>query len=232
MRAFRYKANSLRAYPTHTRQESRITTPLKTSNSFALGAVLAANLIVYLGLLFGNSLFQQNLSLPLPKWSVVLPATFLIVAVGVINAFFSATAKARLIFLRWNHPLPGSRAFSKLAKTDTRIDLDKLRTKTGRFPKAPAKQNAVWYSLYKSIENDPAVSQVHKSYLLTRDYAVFAVLLVPILGTLAFVQFPTSTMALSYMGFLIVQFVLVVRAARTHGFRFVTTVLARKSAEP
>ena len=181
--------------------------------------------------MYGDLLLQQNLSFVLPKWHVLLPAAFLVVAVGVINAFFSATAKARLIFLRWEHPLPGSRAFSELAKTDTRIDLDKLRATVGVFPKAPARQNSVWYSLYKSIENDPAVSQVHKSYLLTRDYAVFAALFIPILGGLSFVQFPTSTMALSYTGFLIVQFVLVVRAARTHGYRFVTTVLARKSAE-
>ncbi len=162
---------------------------------------------------------------------MIIPAAFLVVAVGVINAFFSPTAKARLVFLRWNHPLPGSRAFSKLAKTDTRIDLNKLRAKIGAFPKAPGRQNAVWYSLYKAIENDPAVSQVHKSYLLTRDYTVFAALFVPILGGLALAQFPSSTMALSYLGSLVVQFVLVVRAARTHGFRFVTTVLARTSAE-
>jgi hypothetical protein len=180
--------------------------------------------------LFGDSLFEQNSSFSLPR-NVVLPAGFLVVAVVVINAIFSPTAKARLVFLRWKHPLPGSRAFSKLAKTDTRIDLDKLRAKIGVFPKAPARQNAVWYSLYKSIENDPAVSQVHKIYLLTRDYAVFAALFIPILGGLALVQFPTFTIALSYAGSLIVQFVLVVRAARTHGFRFVTTVRARASAE-
>jgi hypothetical protein len=161
-----------------------------------------------------------------------LPSAFIVIAVGVINALFSPTAKARLIFLRWQHPLPGSRAFSEMAKTDTRIDLDKLKAAVGPFPKTPARQNAVWYSLYKSMENDPAVRQVHKSYLLTRDYAVFAALFIPILGGLALVQYPTSTMALSYAGFLVIQFVLVIRAARNHGFRFVTTVLARKSAEP
>jgi hypothetical protein len=152
--------------------------------------------------------------------------------VGVLNALFSPTAKAQIVFLRWSDPLPGSRAFSKLVKTDSRIDVKKLKAKVGTFPTAPKRQNALWYSLYKSIEDDPAVSTAHKNYLLTRDYAIFAALSVPILGCLAFVQFPTSTMALSYTGFLIVQFVLVVRAARTHGSRFVTTVLARKSAEP
>lgn len=162
----------------------------------------------------------------------MLPVAFVVVIVGVLNALFSATAKARIVFLRWSNPLPGSRAFSKLLKTDSRIDVQKLKAKVGTFPRTPERQNALWYSLYRSIEDNPAVNTAHKSYLLTRDYAFFAALFLVVLGGLAVFQFPSPTIALSYVGFLFVQFVLVVRAARTHGARFVTTVLARKSAEP
>jgi len=82
------------------------------------------------------------------------------------------------------------------------------------------------------MEDDSAVKQVHKSYLFTRDYSVFAVMLLLVLGPLAFFQFQSSTIALIYVGVLLLQFGLAVRAARVHGCRFVTTVLARKSAEP
>lgn len=154
------------------------------------------------------------------------------VAVGVLNAFFSAHAKARFVFLRWHDPLPAGRAFSYFAKVDSRVDVVKLKAKIGAFPKSPSRQNAKWYSLYKTMEDAPEVRDAHKNFLLTRDYAMFALLFCLVLAPLGFKQFPSLTMALSYSGFLIVQVVLVVRAARVHGNRFVTTVLARKSAEP
>lgn len=154
------------------------------------------------------------------------------ITVGVLNAFFSAHAKARFVFLRWHDPLPASRAFSHFAKVDSRVDIDNLKAKIGAFPKSPRRQNSKWYSLYKATEDAPAVRDAHKNFLLTRDYAVFALLLCLVLAPLAVKQFSSLTMALSYSGFLIIQVVLVVRAARVHGYRFVTTVLARKSAEP
>jgi len=127
--------------------------------------------------------------------------------------------------------LPGSRAFSDLIKTDSRIDVTKLKATLGSFPHTSERQNALWYSIYKPMENDPAVRQAHRNYLLCRDYAVFAAILIPVFGGLAFAQFPSLTTALGYVGLLFIQLVLVVRAARIHGCRFVTTVLARKSAE-
>lgn len=160
-----------------------------------------------------------------------MPASAAGILVGVLNAQLSALYKYRLVFMRWSDPLPGCRAFSDLAKTDPRVSIDRLKAKVGKFPKPAGKQNALWYSIYKSMEDEPAVKQAHKSFLLTRDYAVFAVMFVFVLGTLAFVQFYSSTIALIYVGFLVLQFGLVVRAARVHGYRFVTTVLARKSAE-
>lgn len=194
--------------------------------------MLAGNLIVYVALLVGDISGLAVAVAELAKWTAFIPASFLVVIVGILNALFSARCKARLVFTRWSNPLPGCRAFSELAKTDSRIDIDKLREKVGHFPKSPAKQNALWYSIYKSMENDEAIRSVHKSFLLTRDYAVLGAMFLPILGTLAFVQFHSFTMALIYVGSLVLQFALVIRAARVYGNGFVTSVLARKSAEP
>ena len=50
----------------------------------------------------------------------------------------------------------------------------------GALPVDPVDQNRAWYRLYKTMENDPPVRQVHKDFLLLRDYtglcAVFIVL--------------------------------------------------------
>lgn len=218
-----------------SRQEQggeRSNTTLKGPNNLALLAIIAANLALYFVLLYGDAFRSLKFDEVFHHLPILLPSTTLVVAIAILNAILTADAKAKFVFLRRTDPLPGSRAFSHFAKTDSRINIDKLREKLGSFPKAPHRQNAVWYSLYKGMEDDPSIRQLHKYYLLFRDYAVFAVLLAVVLGALSFKQFSSLTMALSYTGFLIVQVVLVVRAARVYAYRFVTTVLARKSAEP
>jgi hypothetical protein len=45
-------------------------------------------------------------------------------------------------------------------------------------------QNAQWYRLYKSVENEPAVIDAHRHFLLTRDYAAIAFLLLLSAGPL------------------------------------------------
>ena len=49
-------------------------------------------------------------------------------------------------------------------------------------------------------------------------------------GGIAFWQLSTHLMAGGYLLFLVVQYLLVRRAAKNHGERFVTTVLAIKAA--
>jgi hypothetical protein len=51
-----------------------------------------------------------------------------------------------------------------------------------------------------------------------------------VLGVAGFVQIPSTRTALVYFALLVAQFLLARRAARNHGVRFVTTVLALKSA--
>jgi len=149
---------------------------------------------------------------------------------SVVNALVDPMTKARLVFWRWAQPLPGSRAFTVHIKKDPRINVPALRAKLGTFPKSEAEQNGVWYMLYKSVESEPAVAHGHKEYLFTRDWTTLAAMMVVVLGALAIWQAPPTTAAI-YVGGLLVQYLLVRLAAANYGRRFVTTVLAIKSAE-
>jgi hypothetical protein len=148
---------------------------------------------------------------------------------GVLNAQLSADAKARIVFWRWRDPLPGSEAFTKYAESDSRVDLAALQAAFGPLPATPREQNALWCKMYKSVGSEPAVRQVHRALLFTRDYACLALLALPILGIAGFVQIPSTATAFGFAALLAIQFLLARRAAKVHGARFVTTVLALKS---
>jgi hypothetical protein len=78
----------------------------------------------------------------------------------------------------------------------------------------------------------PAVQQVHRDFLLLRDYAGLAALFLIGFGAAAlFVVAPWKVLAF-YRGFLIIQFLVVRHAAATYGIRFVCTVLAQKAGKP
>jgi hypothetical protein len=87
-------------------------------------------------------------------------------------------------------------------------------------------QNRAWYRLYKSVENDPVVLGIHKDYLFFRDYGVGAVIMFITLSPIASWLTIHWQSAAIYAVVLALQMVLVVRAARERGTRFVTTVLA------
>jgi hypothetical protein len=162
--------------------------------------------------------------------SVALPAGIGLVLTGVLNAQLSAEMKSRIVFMRWRNPLPGCEAFSRHAKGDMRIDLSAIERLCGPLPVKPREQNALWYRLYKSLDSDPSVAQVHRSFLFTRDYACLALMLAVVLGLIGFFQIPSMGIAVFYFFVLVLQFLGASQAARNHGKRFVTTVLAIKAA--
>jgi hypothetical protein len=133
--------------------------------------------------------------------------------------------------MRWADPLPGARAFSVYAKSDSRIDIAALAQRFGPFPSAPREQNALWYKLYRSIESEVQVRDANQQFLLWRDCAavvlLLAVTLVPVIAILTRHILP-AVMLLTLLG---LQFGLAVRAARVNGERLVTNVLALKGAE-
>ena len=202
---------------------------LKDMNRPGLGLVLLANISVYVTALSGR--FSSDAWIAtLTNIQDLTPILALSVLTGVINAQLGHTTKARLVFWKWSDPLPGSRAFSEYACKDPRIDAAALRTCHDPLPTAPDAQNALWYKWYQECNMDASIRQVHREYLFSRDYAGISFLLLLGLGPLAFWQLGPVSVAMMYAAALALQYLVVRRAARNHGERFVASVLARKTA--
>lgn len=205
---------------------------LKGENTRRLLTVIAGNLAAFYVLLLGEAVRISDLASLDYRIDDAIPAGLGLAVISVLNAQLSADAKARIVFLRWNNPLPGSRAFSSLAASDSRVDMVALRRSHGPLPSDPRQKNGLWYKLYKSVDTVPGVHQAHREYLFTRDYASLALMIAPLLGIVGYMQVASIMSVVVYVGVLVAQYVLASRAARTHGRRLVTTVLAVKSAEP
>ncbi|MCH9052754.1 MAG: hypothetical protein IIA72_17055 [Proteobacteria bacterium] len=203
---------------------------LKDANKLPLLAAMVANLAVFYAAVKTDAIIGGAWLDVARSLTEALPAGLGLVLIGIVNAQLSADAKARIVFFRWQNPLPGSHAFTHYSATDPRIDLGFLEEAHGPLPTDPRQQNALWYKLYKSVEKDASVMQVHREFLFARDYTCLALMMAILLGGAGLVQIPSSGTALSYLGVLVVQFLLAGRAARNHGRRFVTTVLALKGA--
>jgi hypothetical protein len=191
---------------------------------------MAANLALFYGVVQHDAILAGDWAETARQLAEAIPAGLGLAVTGLLNAQLPAEAKARIVFLRWRDPLPGSEAFTKHGPADPRVDVAALESAFGPLPVTPREQNALWYKLYKSVSSDASVTQVHRAFLFTRDYACLALFAWVVLGSAGFVQIPSVRTALGYVAVLGAQFLLARRAARTHGVRLVTTVLALKSA--
>ena len=204
---------------------------LKSDNKLHLIGVIAGNIAIFYVAIQSNWIIATDWVILGQQLGKILPAGLVLVLVGIINSQLSPESKTRIVFMRWTNSLPGCEAFSRYAGSDPRIDIKSLMEKYGPLPAAPQEQNALWYKLYKSVETDPAVLQVHREFLFSRDYTCLALMMFIVLGTAVLVQAPSMTTGSLYITLLFAQFILARRAARNHGRRFVATVLAIKASE-
>jgi hypothetical protein len=201
---------------------------LKEQNRSLLWIIIALNALFFYAVVHANAIriddvrsFFSNPEKLVPVGAAVLVAT-------VLNGLLSPNMKARLVFLRWRHALPGHRAFSKYAATDPRIDPAALRKVVGKaLPVDPLEQNRTWYKLYKTVEKEAAVDQVHRDYLLLRDYTALSALFLSFYGAVGFYAISSIKTLSLYVGLLAAQYLIVRLAASNYGTRFVTTVLAQ-----
>jgi hypothetical protein len=200
-----------------------------TAYKAQLAIFLAANLIICGLAHTGADLAASNWRVIFSDLAGVIPPGLGLIAVGGINAILAPDWKARVVFLRWRDPLPGSRAFSKLLLSDSRIDVKKLTAKHSPFPSAPAEQNALWYKLYRSVSGLPEVSHVHRDFLMNRDLAVMSIMLIVIGAPLSAIYATKAALVLAAI--YAVEFLLFRLAAANYGRRLVTTVLAIKSTQ-
>ena len=144
----------------------------------------------------------------------------------VLDGLLSADTKERVVYWRFKHPLPGSRAFSVHLKKETRADPERLVRQWGVFPDDPAEQNRLWYRIYRSVEKELRVHEAHRAWLFSRDLTAYTVLFVVIFGIATLVSDALWPIGWWYLAGLTTQYVTAMTAARNYGVRFVRTVLA------
>lgn len=206
---------------------------LKDQNRWQLWLIIAANAVLFYMACQLETFASSGLKAALAGAANLLPVGLAIVVTTVANGLLSSPMKDRLVFLRWHEALPGHRAFSVHAKNDPRIDFNRLQRACGnKIPSDSKGENSLWYRFYLEVQNVPAVMQVHRDFLLLRDYAGLSFLILIGLGVAAFFLVAPWRSCGIYVGILILQFAIVRHAAATYGVRFVCTVLAQKAGKP
>lgn len=201
---------------------------LKDFNQPLLALVVFTNLAAYY-LLLSSNFDLSSITDIISNYENYVPSALLALVVGILNSQLTHEMKARLVFWRWKHPLPGSYAFTKVMNKDARIDPEMLETNFGPLPSDPAQQNRLWFKWYREFQDETGISQVHREYLFTRDWTGLSMLLGVVLVPLAFWQMNFQN-GWIVTGFFLFQYLLVSQSARNHGQRFVASVLANKSA--
>lgn len=152
---------------------------------------------------------------------------------GLASWVVPRKVKETLVFWRIGpRCMPSSRAFSKIAHSDPRIDVKRLRERVGDFPVSPSEQSSCWYSIYRKHLKEPAVEDANRAYLLYRDMTslvpIVALTAVVVALLVALPAHPNWPVAI----FLAVEFLLTAVAARNAGIRLVANVLAIESSGP
>ena len=204
---------------------------LNEQNWPGLLAITALNLIVFVVV---SAIDPAPYSKLAKAWGFLLPAGVGLAMIRVINGLINAKTKDRLVFWKWQNPLPGCEAYTVYAKSDDRYteaevfrifhpDLDDPKTW-----RKPTNQNAHWYNrIFLPVQDKPAVQQAEKNFLFTRDYAAISFVMLISLGVAgSFVITTNSNWALFSLG-LMVQYLLARTAARNYGIETVTNSIAQ-----
>ena len=201
--------------------------PLVEQNWAGLLAITALNLIVFAAV---AAIDPKPFSELATAWAFLLPAGVGLAMICVATGLFSAKTRDRLVFWRWQHPLPASQAFTVHDKNDDRFTEAQVCAKfhiTDAIKKDPKEQNATWYkAVYYPVQNMPSVLQAHRNFLFTRDYAVISFAMLIALGAAGYFVIAPRTHWALYCGGLFLQYLLVRRAARNYGIEMVKDALA------
>ncbi|MGO9566616.1 MAG: hypothetical protein ACLP5H_03645 [Desulfomonilaceae bacterium] len=201
---------------------------LKTKNTTL---ILGFIVIIYVGFAMANGLdWGFATDIQVSKEGVKLSDPLLTMGLHLLALLLSYILppefKHRIIYLRWNDPLPGSRIFSSLVDKDSRISRKELVKKYGKLPTDPVEQNKLWYKIYKTKQSDEVVLNSHGRWLLFRD--IFSILLILIVPATCYTYWKSGVEVGSvYFGLAAVLLVFLWTTARNTGNRFACNVLAR-----
>jgi len=99
---------------------------LKGQNRWHLWLLIAMNAAAFYAALNFGDFESSGFRALVDSATQLLPVGLATVVTTIANGLLSADTKARLVFLRWHHALPGNRAFSRYAQRDPRIDQARL----------------------------------------------------------------------------------------------------------
>lgn len=213
-------------------------TSLKTQNAWIVRAVLLIHGIVFAYVAFEPILLTQlagpdaheriQAALAPGSFSLAIIVLAKLVLLGLVPAWL----RDRLIHWRWRHPLPGSRAFSKLGPADPRVDMARLERDYGPLPIDPIEQGRVFYKIYGACKDAVGVLDAHRSYLAARDIGMINVILLILLPGFAWWATQDVVRTTLYAGVLFLSYLLMAIAAQVYGARLVENALAAASADP
>lgn len=203
----------------------------KDENRFGLYAAVVLNTVVLYCLVTSNRVEPERWIDALANWQLAIPAAAGLAFITILNSQISTRQKEWIVFWQWDNPLPGSRAFTHFLQSDSRIDAAQLQSRFGPFPTEPFAQNQLWYRIYSTVRDEPAIATQRRSYLFARDYAVLVVLMLVVLGCIALVQLRSPLLFIIYTGALALQYILAANAARKTAERWVTTAMAMASVK-
>jgi len=197
---------------------------LKGKNLTWLVATLAFDAIVLWLVSSQASVTELASAQSLAKRAVLV--TLLPMPALLLSSLLSSNLKAVLVFWRWQHPLPGARAFTVHAPADPRIALDRLCKNVGEFPQDAYEQNSRWYALYREVQSEASVQDSHGQYLLFRDLAGVSLLLTMGVPLVLLAVASATSIVLGTAMFFLGQYLLAAQAGRVAGVRMVRNVLA------
>ena len=145
--------------------------------------------------------------------------------VVVLSGLISSQNKARLVYWRWDFPLPGHRVFSELIEEDTRIDVALLASRIGQLPVGPREQNNTWYAMYKSVSSNPVISSSHRNFLLLRDMTAYSFVFLVVGSPVLFMLKRDTFVMLGYALTFMVHFAAIAISANNIGNRFACNVI-------
>jgi hypothetical protein len=211
---------------------------LKSGNQPKLITFVVANVVVFGVALVGLARMAELVRAVEQGEYVILARAIAIPALGglvlgAIGWIIPKSWKEALVF--WHvgvRRLPSSEAFTKIAPADLRIDMETLSARLGPLPTDFQKQSALWYAVYRKHLNEAAVTDANSAFLLYREMsALTPILLVALLAAGVVAGASTGTIAVASLGVLI-EYLLLMVAARHAGARLVANVLAIEAAGP
>lgn len=209
---------------------------LKEQNAWLIRAVLIAHVVAFAWIALRPlqliALERQEVFNRLE--AAALPGTaslgMIMIAALLLLGILPAKLRDRLIHLRWTNPLPGSRAFTAIAPSSSRVDMAALESRYGPLPIDPTEQDTRFYKIYREFRDETGVLDAHRSYLAARDIGTINLILAMTLPF--FALWATSDLGRSaiYMLALLVIYLLCAVAAKNYGARIVENVLALASS--